>query len=212
MPNASRSGTLFPRPRAEVAMADPSQGLARLEDVGLDGDRFRVEQSLVRNKYTVYDADDEPVLEAKQKLLRLAEEFPFEMPDGTPVVTVKAQQALDVAGDYAIQAPDTGQPLVLLRKHFTAFQRSWTILTPQGDPLARLTSRHRVLDVLRGTFGVFQALPYRYKIAPPGGEAIGEIREYLSVRDKHDVIVEDAHGVPRAGIVAAAIVVDALEG
>lgn len=193
-------------------MADVRSGIDRLAALGLDGDRYRVEQHLVRNKYTVYDANDEAVLEGKQKLLKLKEEFPFETPDGTPAFTVKAQQVLDVAGDYAIQDAETGETLLVLGKQFTIFHHKWTISSPEGELLARVESDNRLLDVLRSLHGLFELFPYHYEIRAPDGRKIGSIDEHFSLRDKYDVVVDDPGSIPRAALVAAGVVIDALEG
>lgn len=183
-----------------------------LDDLGLTDDVYRVEQNLIRKKYTVYDTAGEEVLEGKQKLLKMKEEFPFKRPDGTPAFTVKAQQILDIAGDYAILDPDSGDPLVILGKEFTIFRHAWTISNPQGQLLARAESRSTLLDVLRHLSGIFALVPYTYEIQTAEGRPIGEIRERFSFRDKYDVQIGDPGDVPRSAIVAAAIVIDALEG
>jgi uncharacterized protein YxjI len=194
----------------EVVSERPA--LEALDRLGLTDDVYRVKQSLVRNRYTVYDEGGEAVLEGKQKLLKMKEEFPFEHPDGTPAFTVKAQQVFDVAGDYAIVDPETDEPVLVLGKQFTFFHHAWTISDAEGRLLARAESRSTLLDVLRSVSSIFALIPYRYAIEDADGEPIGEIRERFSFRDKYDVAVEDAGEVPRSALLAAAIVIDALEG
>lgn len=189
------------------------QAVDRLEAAGLDGDEFRIEQNLIRNRYTVYDADGQEILKGKQKLFKLKEEFPFTTPDDEPVFTVKAQQMLDLAGDYVILDAATEDPLIVLRKKFTFFHHAWRIVDADtGDILAHVESESLLLDVLRGLISIFTLFPYTYNITTPTGEPMGRIREHFSLRDKYDVFIHDAKGIPRGALVAACIVIDALEG
>lgn len=189
------------------------QAVDRLEAAGLDGDAFRVEQHLIRNKYTVYDGDGQEVLKGKQKLFKLKEEFPFTTPDDQPVFTVKAQKMLDLAGDYVILDADTEEPLIVLRKRFTFFHHAWRIVDADtGEILAHVESQSKLLDVLRGLISLFTLFPYTYNITTPQGEPMGQIREHFSLRDKYDISLQDTKGIPRGALVAACIVIDALEG
>ncbi len=189
------------------------QAIDRLEAAGLDGDTFRVEQALVRNRYTVYDTDGREVLKGKQRLLKLKEEFPFTTPDDQPVFTVRAQQMLDLAGDYVIFDAQTDEPLIVLRKRFTFFHHAWRIVDADtGEILAHVESESMLLDVLRSLITIFTLLPYTYHITTPDGQPMGRIREHFSLRDKYDVLLHDTKGIPRGALVAACIVIDALEG
>lgn len=183
--------------------------------LGLTDDRYRVEQALVRNKYTVYDRNDEPVLKGKQKLLKLKEEFPFIRPDGDwedPIFTVRAKKILDVAGDYEIIDERTDEVVLVLDKRFTLFHHKWVVRAPDGTILAKAASTSKFLDFLRSISSLFGLIPYTYKIETHDGEPVGEIKEHFSFRDKYDIKIHDAHGAPKAGLVVAAIVIDALEG
>lgn len=180
--------------------------------VDLTGDRYRVEQTLFRNKYTVYDADDREVLKGKQALFKLKESFPFETPDGQPVFEVKAENVFDFAGDYVLLEAESQAPIAVLEKEFTLFHHAWRIKDPDGTTLAHVESRSTLLDVLRGLIGLLTLLPYKYAIETPDGRPIGEIEEHFSLRDKYDVRIHDAGDIPKETIVAAAIVIDALEG
>lgn len=189
------------------------QAVDRLEAAGLDGDTFRVEQALIRNKYKVFDAEGRLVLKGKQKLFKVKEEFPFTTPDDEPVFTVKAQQIVDLAGDYVILDAETEEPLIVLRKKFTFFHHAWRIVDADtGEILAHVESQNRLLDVLRSLVSLFTLFPYTYLITTPQGHPMGRIREHFSLRDKYDVTIDDARGIPRGALVAACIVIDALEG
>lgn len=196
----------------QTAPSTAGDPLKRLADLGLEGDLYRVEQAFLRNRYVVRDDGGREVLRAKQKLLKAREEFPFTRPDGSEVFTVKASKILDVAGDYTLLEPTTEAPLLVLEKEFTFFHHSWRIRHPGTDEeLARVASHSKVLDALRSLSSLAGLVPYKYEITSPDGRHLGLIQEKLSLRDKYDVRIDDDGDLPRSGLVAAAIVVDALD-
>lgn len=183
--------------------------------IDLTDDYYRVEQNLVRNKYTVYDRHDQPVLKGKQELFKLREAFPFIRPDGDwddPVFTVRAKQILDIAGDYEVVDAGTGEVVLVLEKKFTFFHHKWAVRSPQGDVLARAESTSALLDLLRSISSFFALIPYTYEIKTEDGRKVGEIKEHFSIRDKFDVRIHDSGDVPKESLVVAAILIDALEG
>lgn len=184
-----------------------------LARIGLTDDLYHVEQALVRNRYTVTDRAGNEVLEATQKLFKLKEEFHFKDPDGRLVATVQAEKMLDIAGDYTMTDAGTGAPIVVLEKEFSLFRHHWRIKDPQtGQVWANVRSRSKWLDFLRHLSSLFSVIPYTYDIETPDGRPVGEIHEHFSFRDRYDVEIRDTNGIPREGLVAAAIAVDALEG
>lgn len=180
--------------------------------VDLTGDDYVIKQSLIRNKYTIYDGDGTPLLKAKQKLLKMKEEFPFTRPDGEEVFTVKAQGIIDIAGDYAVTTAD-GEPVAVLEKKFTMFKHVWKVRAP-GDErlLATIESGSAFVEFLRGVSSLFNLIPHEYTIEGPDGARLGSIEGRLSLRDAYDVHVGDSGDAPKEALVAAAIAIDALEG
>jgi uncharacterized protein YxjI len=178
--------------------------------VDLDAGEYEVEQALIRNKYVVSDSSGKEVLRAAQKLFKAKEEFAFEDPEGNPVFRVKAANLLDVAGDYALETPD-GEEIAVLKKNFTFFKHSWTVVSPDGETLAEVRSGSTLLEVLRNVVGLAALIPHRYTIESPAGEDIGEIEGRLSVRDRYALRVGPSDA-PAETLVAAAVAIDALEG
>lgn len=184
-----------------------------LDGVDLRGDRYRVVQSVFRNKYTAYDEDGALVLRGKQKFLKLKEEFPFVDADGNPAFTVTAGSILDVAGDYTLVDDRTDEPVVVLDKQWTLFTHRWKLRDPETEALiAEITSKNKLVAVLRGMVGLFKILPHKYEITAADGSHVGHIEGQFSIKDKYDVVIDDAGDVPREAIVAAAMVMDAIEG
>jgi uncharacterized protein YxjI len=193
------------------ATAPATAGEDAVPGVALDADRYTVRQSLIRNKYAVYDPDGTLVLRAKQKLLKMKEEFPFVNADDEPVFRVKAQNVFDIAGDYTLTAED-GEPIAVLEKQFTFFKHVWRVRGPDDRLYATIESGSTVVEALRNFSALFGLIPHSYTITGPGGERIGSIEGRFSLRDVYDIEIHDTGDVPREAIVAACIAVDALEG
>ncbi|WP_435098690.1 LURP-one-related/scramblase family protein [Halarchaeum sp. P4] len=184
-----------------------------ISTVELDGDRYEVVQSLVRNKYAVRDAAGNVVLRGKQKMLKLKEEFPFVDADGNDAFTVKAGGIMDIAGNYAIVDAATGEDVVVLDEDYSLFAENWTVRDPDtGAALATIRSQNKLLEVLRHFVGAAGLIPHKYEIKDADGDHVGRISGQFSLKDKYTVTIDDASDVPKEAVVAAACVLDALEG
>ncbi|MFC5278902.1 hypothetical protein ACFPM1_09070 [Halorubrum rubrum] len=198
-------------------MADPSTSESSpnrydISTVDLTDDRYEVKQSAIRNKYTVRDGAGDVVLRGKQKLFKMKEEFPFVTGDDADAFTVKAGGILDVAGNYAIIDAGTGEEVVVLDEDFSLFVENWTIRDPEtGEPLATIRSKNKLLSALRHLVGVANLVPNKYEIFDADGDHVGDIEGKLSLRDAYTVSIDDAGGVPKEAVVAAACILDALE-
>jgi uncharacterized protein YxjI len=191
-------------------MSVDDRGFSAIE---LNGTTYTVEQSLVRNKYAAYDEDGNVVLRAKQKLFKLKEEFPFVDADGDEVFTVKAGGILDVAGNYAILDAETGERVAILDNDYSIFQDTWTVRDGQTEAaLARITSRGAIVTLARNLLPFGELIPHKYEITDASGGHVGRIDGRLSLRDTYDVVIDDASDVPRDAVVAAAMVIDAIQG
>jgi len=179
----------------------------------LTDDEYTVVQSLIRNKYEASDSDGNTVLRGKQKMLKLKEEFPFVDADGNPVFTVKASGVFDFAGDYALVDDRTDRTVVVLEHRFTLLADKWTVRDPDtGTQIAEVASKSTVVSALRHLHAVFSLIPHEYEITDANGGHVGTIDGRFSLKDTYDVTIDDAAGVPKEAVVAAAMVVDAIEG
>ena len=185
-----------------------------LSTIDLDGTRYTVEQSLIRNKYAAYDDQGALVLRGKQKMLKMKEEFPFVGPDGGELFTVKAGGILDVAGNYAIVDAGTGEEVVVLDNDFSLFKDVWTIRdADDGSVIATISSRGALVTMARQLIPIVGPLiPHKYEIADRDGTHVGNIHGQLSFRDRYDIVIDDATDVPTDAVVAAAMVIDAIQG
>jgi uncharacterized protein YxjI len=181
--------------------------------VDLDGSRYTVEQSLVRNKYAAYDENGGVVLRAKQKPFKLKEEFPFVDADGNDVFTVKAGGILDVAGNYAIVDAETGDRVAILDNDYSVFRDTWTVRDGETEAvLAKITSRGALVTLTRNLLPFGELIPHKYEITDARGDHVGRIDGQFSLRDRYDIVIDDAGSVPKDAVVAAAMVIDAIQG
>lgn len=181
--------------------------------VEFDGNAYTVVQSLIRNKYKAYDGDGDIILKGKQKMLKLKEEFPFVDADGDPAFTVKAGGILDIAGNYALIDENTEEPVIVLDQNYSLFTDTWKLRDPDTEALiAKISSKSTLISVLRHISGLFSILPHKYEITDTDGDHVGSIAGQFSLKDRYEVEVDDASDVPRAPVVAAAMVIDAIEG
>lgn len=183
-----------------------------LKGVDLTGDRYTVKQRFFRNKYDVYDEQGELVLTTKQKLFKMKEEFPFVDSEGNPVFHIKAQSVLDIAGDYTLTEAGTGDVLAVLSKKFTIFLHTWKVKDSEGNVLAIIRNKNKLLGMMRSFVGVTNIIPHSYSIETPDGKPIGTIQGKFSIRDTYEIRIDESETMPKEALVASAIAVDALEG
>jgi uncharacterized protein YxjI len=184
-----------------------------LSTIDLDGNTYTVEQSLVRNKYAAYDENGDLVLRAKQKLFKMKEEFPFVDPDGNEVFRVKAGGIIDVAGNYAIIDAQTGEQIAILDNDYSIFQDTWKIRDGETEAkLAEINSRGALVTMARNLLPFGEIIPHKYEITDQRGDHVGNIDGQLSLRDRYEITIDDASDVPTDAVVAAAMVIDAIQG
>jgi uncharacterized protein YxjI len=185
-----------------------------IEGLDLSSDHYTVEQNLVRNQYTALDDRGNTVLQGKQKTFKLKEEFPFVDENGEDVFTVRAQQIRDYEGQYVLTDARSGEDIVVLDHEYSLLEQitgaTWTIRDPETDTeLAEITSRKFVGLFRTGLLG--NLIPHHYEITDANGGHVGTISGHLSMKDRYDVEIDDASSVPREPIVAAAMIIDAIE-
>ena len=184
-----------------------------IQGVDLTDDRYTVEQSLIRNKYAASDADGNTVLRGKQKMFKMKEEFPFTDGDGNEVFTVKAGGIIDVAGNYVLSDAQTGDDLVVLDNDFSIFQDTWTIRDADTESkVAQIDSRGALVTLARHYVPLGTLIPHKYEITDADGGHVGNVNGQLSIKDRYEISIDDASEVPKEAVVAAAMVIDAIQG
>lgn len=181
--------------------------------IELTDDSYTVVQSLIRNKYRATDSAGNVVLRGKQKMFKLKEEFPFVDRDGNDVFTVKAGSIIDVAGDYVLSDARTGKELVILDNDYSLLQDTWTIRDADDErALAKIDSRGAAVTLARNVLPFGYLIPHKYEITDLNGNHVGTIAGKFSIRDTYEITIDDTTGVPKEPVIAAAMVIDAIQG
>jgi len=181
--------------------------------IDLSDDRYVVEQSLIRNKYKAMDAAGNVVLRGKQKMLKMKEEFPFVDADGTEVFQVKAGGIIDVAGNYVLTDSQTGEDIVILDNDYSILQDTWKIRDAKTEAkIAEINSQGALVTVARNVVPFGGWIPHKYEITDQDGNHVGNIDGQFSLKDRYEITIDDASSVPKEPIVAAAMVIDAIQG
>lgn len=189
------------------------EDIDEISGIDLEDDEYEIVQSLVRNKYEASDSDGNVVFKGKQKMFKMKEEFPFVDPDGNDVFSVKAGGILDVAGDYTLTDAQTDEPIVVLDNNYSLFNDVWKIRHPQNEALiATIELQSVVSELIRRFVPMGTFLPHKYEITDVDDEHVGDIEGQLGMKDRYEVTIDDATDVPRDAVVAAACVIDAIEG
>ena len=184
-----------------------------IQGIELTDDRYTVEQGFIRNKYKAVDADGNTVLKGKQKMLKMKEEFPFTDGDGNEVFTVKAGGIIDVAGNYVLSDAQTGEDLVVLDNDYSLLQDTWKIRDATTEAkLAEINSRGAMVTLARNIVPFGGLIPHKYEITDQEGAHVGSISGRVSLRDTYDITIDDASSVPKEPVIAAAMVIDAIQG
>jgi uncharacterized protein YxjI len=55
-------------------------------------------------------------------------------------------------------------------------------------------------------------IPHKYEITDADGNHVGNIDGQFSFRDRYEISIDDASSVPKETVIAAAMVIDALQG
>ncbi len=188
----------------------PDDSLSRID---FSDTEYTIKQSLVRNKYEIFDSSETLILKAKQKLFKMKEEFPFTDPDGNVVFRIKADRRLDIAGKYRIIDEETGEKVGLLSKEFTLLKHVWKVKDPElDDVLATIESRSAAIEFLRTMSDLFSLLPHRYSITGQEEENLGTLQGRFSLKDTYDLELEKEDFPGKEVVVASAVTIDALEG
>ena len=185
-----------------------------ISGIELADDTYTVIQGVFRNKYKAVDAAGQTVLRGKQELFKLKETFPFVDGDGTTVFTVTASSVIDIAGDYVLSDAATDEPVVILDNDFSLLQDTWTIRDPETrEALAMIDSRGAAVTLTRNLLPFGELIPHKYEITDPQGSHVGSIDgQFTLLKDTYEVTIDDASRVPKEPIIAAAMVIDAIQG
>lgn len=184
-----------------------------IQGIDLSENEYRVVQSAIREKYRAEDTDGNIVLRGKQKMFKMKEKFPFVDSDGNEVFTVKADGISDIAGSYTLTDAQTGEEIMILDNDFSTFQDTWKLRDTETEAkVAEINSRGAGVTFARNALPLgSMVFPHKYEITDADGDHVGEISGQVSLKDTYDISIDDASDVPKETIIAAAMVIDAIQ-
>jgi uncharacterized protein YxjI len=181
--------------------------------IDLSDDSYTVEQSLIRSKYKAMDAAGNVVLRGKQKMMKMKEQFPFVDANGDEVFEVNAGGIIDVAGNYVLTDSKTGEDIVILDNDYSIFQDTWKIRDASTEAkIAEINSQGALVTIARNVVPFGGWIPHKYEITDQDGNHVGNIDGQFSLKDRYEITIDDASTVPKEPIIAAAMVIDAIQG
>jgi len=182
--------------------------------IELTDDSYTVEQGLIRSKYKAMDASGNVVLRAKKKLVSVGDKFPFHDDNENEVFRVSSEFGMNMKRDYVMVDSQAEEEVALLDNKFSLFTQKWQIRDPDTeDVMATIETRNAVIAFARSRMGTLGKLfPVQFDIKDASGNVIGGIDGQLSLKDRYDVSLDDVGDLPRETILAAAMVIDAIEG
>ena len=184
-----------------------------IQGIDLTDDSYVVEQSLFRNKYKAMDKAGNVVIRGKQKMFKLKEEFPFVDANDNEVFTVKAGGIVDVAGNYMLTDAQTGEDIVILDNDYSILQDTWKIRDARTEAkIAEINSQGAAVTIARNVVPFGGWIPHKYEITDVDGNHVGNIDGQLSLKDRYEITIDDASSVPKEAVIAAAMVIDAIQG
>lgn len=191
-----------------------SQGHSyEIEGIELTDDSYTVEQSLIGNKYKAMDRAGNVVLRGKQQMFKLKEKFPFVDDAGNEVFEVNAGGIVDVAGDYTLTDSRTGEDILILDNDYSILQDTWTIRDAGTEAkIAEINSQGAAVTIARNVVPFGGWIPRKYEITDDSGNHVGTIDGQFSLKDRYEITIDDASSVSREAVIAAGMVIDAIQG
>ena len=187
------------------------------------GKRFRLRQELTPlvNRYVIHAVDEdgreaERVAVAQQKRFSIKEKITFFADEDrrTPLFSVTARTALDVAGQYDV-FDEHGQAIGTLRKRGVASIVRSTWQVDHGGVTCLGKERNRTVAFLRRAVDLLPIdipIPfvYHFDFTTEDRPTFSVEREW-AMRDRYLVTITDPRLDPRV-VLAQAVVLDALQG
>lgn len=194
-----------------------------------ESNAYEVRQKMsIGNKYNIYEGtgdDAEHILQAKQKILKMKEDFRFQDPETEEdvirvttdeVIDYKATYTIvDVRNDEIIGAVERLSSSSSLRQKWGLFEASEDDEAEQvgvlkEDSLLKAFLRRQVTGLIPIAFDIYEPEKSLSKDGSTDRDQIAEIEGAFSFRDKYTIEVEDDDLDPRLAVIGAAVI-DAIE-
>ena len=195
-------------------MRDPQR--YEISSLGLSGTEYTVEQTGTdknfRPEYEARDVTGETIFRCTHEMYEGNDTFPFVDTDGTELFTVEATGNWDIAGDYLLTDGQTGEDLVVLDNDVSLLQDTWRIRDAEDESiLATINSRGALYTLGRKLLPAGQWIGHSFEITDSEGSSVGTVESGFAVFDRYEVTIRDRSSVPAGPIVAATVVIDAIQ-
>lgn len=181
---------------------------------------YRVKQSFLLKRYSVYDQNGEQVLKARNKILSLKTRIPFRLPgEEEHIFKVESERLMNISNNYNLTQEGENDLAVIDRKR-TILNQVWRVRNPDDNSIAakiktasQAVMAVRIIGSRVPLLGVLTSIiPHTYEIEDNNGQKIGELEGQLSIRDTYDLKLQDSGSLDREAMIAAVISIDAIEG
>lgn len=180
-----------------------------ISKVDLTGETYTVKQSLVRDRYRVYDESGELLLKADRRAFKERREIPFVDDDGNTVFRVEQGNVED---DYFVVPAESDRPLVILENDYSLLQEGWNVRNGRNERLvATIQARGPMVEFFRYYVPMMGVLPHSYTIEDDDGDRIGKLSGQMSLANAYELDISTADDHPQEPLVTAAITIDALD-
>ena len=171
--------------------------------------------SVLGQKFHVYDGHGKLIGYSKQKAFKLKEDIRFYADETMQQekLLIQARQVIDFAAAYDVVDSQSGQKIgACRRKGWTSILRdSWEILDEHDNPVAKVSEDSMLMATLRRFFS--NLIPQHYHITDNAGHQQADLRvRFNPFIYKMEVEIEPGATVHRGVILAAAILLAAIEG
>ena len=186
--------------------------MASVDGIGVDlsGETYRVKQSLVRDRYQVYDGDGQLLLRADRREFRASREFPFRDADGNEAFRIREGNIED---DFFIVPATSDSPVAILERNAALLGHEWNVRHGTNERLlATVEARGPMLEFFRHYVPMMGVLPHTYTIEDADGEQVGTLTGQFTLSESYELDVSTPNGTDRETLIAAAISIDALDG
>lgn len=181
------------------------------------------------NKYTISTVGPDgrspaqPLAHVQQKRMRIREQIDFFADEAktVPLLRLQARKVFEFRGTTDVIIP-SGQVIGAFKKNFgkSLLRSSWTILAPDGQPLATAQESNMVIAILRRVWGAIPYvgdipffIPFHFDIAYPDGRQIGKYTRIAAFRDRYvlDLSGDPQRWLDRRLALAFTVALDALQ-
>jgi hypothetical protein len=181
------------------------------------------------NKYTVSTlgpdgrSPGQPVAFVQQKRMRIREQIDFYADEAktVPLLRLQARKVFEFRGMTDVVIP-SGQVIGSFRKNFgkSLVRSSWTILAPNGQPLAIAYESNMIIAILRRVWSAIPYIgdapffiPFHFDLAYPDGRKIGHYHRITAFRDRYvlDLSGDPQRWLDRRLALAFTVALDALQ-